>query len=112
MVARHINPEGLHRSPAFSQAVVVEQPAKTIYIGGQNGVDADVYYPRLDRRERAPRRVSQIDQQLAQDLVDRFVRAGAQIVFVGPSTGLHGPAGVVQVLVHHDDHLHVRLPPA
>ena len=41
MSTRHINPEGLHRSPAFSQAVVVEQPAKTIYIGGQNGVDAD-----------------------------------------------------------------------
>jgi enamine deaminase RidA (YjgF/YER057c/UK114 family) len=41
MGERHINPEGLHRSPAFSQAVVVEQPAKTIYIGGQNGVDAD-----------------------------------------------------------------------
>lgn len=41
MGVRHINPEGLHRSPAFSQAVVVEHPAKTIYIGGQNGVDAD-----------------------------------------------------------------------
>lgn len=41
MSTRHINPEGLHRSPAFSQAVVVEQPAKMIYIGGQNGVDAD-----------------------------------------------------------------------
>jgi enamine deaminase RidA (YjgF/YER057c/UK114 family) len=41
MSTRHINPEGLHRSPAFSQAVVVEQPAKTIYIGGQNGVDAE-----------------------------------------------------------------------
>jgi enamine deaminase RidA (YjgF/YER057c/UK114 family) len=41
MGVRHINPEGLHRSPAFSQAVVVEQPARTIYIGGQNGVDAD-----------------------------------------------------------------------
>jgi enamine deaminase RidA (YjgF/YER057c/UK114 family) len=41
MSTRHINPEGLHRSPAFSQAVVVEQPAKTIYIGRQNGVDAD-----------------------------------------------------------------------
>jgi enamine deaminase RidA (YjgF/YER057c/UK114 family) len=39
MSARHINPEGLHRSPAFSQAVVVEHPAKTIYISGQNGVD-------------------------------------------------------------------------
>ncbi|WP_433226738.1 RidA family protein [Microtetraspora malaysiensis] len=41
MGVRHINPEGLHRSPAFSQAVVVEHPAKTIYIGGQNGVGAD-----------------------------------------------------------------------
>ena len=41
MSVRHINPEGLHRSPAFSQAVVVEQPSKTIYIGGQNGVGAD-----------------------------------------------------------------------
>jgi enamine deaminase RidA (YjgF/YER057c/UK114 family) len=39
MSTRHINPEGLLRSPAFSQAVVVEQPAKTLYIGGQNGVD-------------------------------------------------------------------------
>ena len=77
----------------------------------QNGLDADVYYPRRARRERAPRRVDQIDQRLAQDLVDRFVRAGAELVFVGPSTHLHGPAGVVEVLVHHDDHLHVRLPP-
>ncbi|MEV4617394.1 RidA family protein [Asanoa sp. NPDC049573] len=41
MGVRHINPEGMHRSPAFSQAVVVERPTKTIYIGGQNGVDAD-----------------------------------------------------------------------
>jgi enamine deaminase RidA (YjgF/YER057c/UK114 family) len=41
MSTRHINPEGLHRSPAFSQAVVVEQPSKTIYVGGQNGVDGD-----------------------------------------------------------------------
>ena len=41
MNIRHVNPEGLHRSPAFSQAVVVEQPTKTIYVGGQNGVDAE-----------------------------------------------------------------------
>lgn len=38
---RHINPPGLHASPAFSQAVVVESPSKTIYVGGQNGVDAE-----------------------------------------------------------------------
>jgi enamine deaminase RidA (YjgF/YER057c/UK114 family) len=41
MGTRHINPDGLHRSPAFSQAVVVDEPSKTIYIGGQNGVDAN-----------------------------------------------------------------------
>jgi enamine deaminase RidA (YjgF/YER057c/UK114 family) len=41
MSTRHINPAGLPRNPAFSQAVVVEQPAKTIYVGGQNGVGPD-----------------------------------------------------------------------
>ena len=34
------NPEGLFVSGAFSQAVTVTGPAKTIYIGGQNAVDA------------------------------------------------------------------------
>jgi murein endopeptidase len=74
----------------------------------QNGLDADVYYPRADRRERAPRTAAQIDRRLSQDLVDRFVAKGAQVVFVGPSTGLTGPR--VQVLANHDNHLHVRLP--
>ena len=41
MSVRHVSPEGLLQNPAFSQAVVVEQPAKTIYVGGQNGVDVD-----------------------------------------------------------------------
>jgi murein endopeptidase len=75
----------------------------------QNGLDADVYYPRLDRRERAPLRPAQIDRPLAQDLVDRFVEVGAQFVFVGPRTGLRGPRRVVQAIPHHDNHLHVRL---
>ena len=77
----------------------------------ENGLDADVYYPRRDRRERAPIRPAQIDRGLAQDLVDRFIRAGAAKVFVGPNTGLTGPRSVVQVLPsHHDNHMHVRLP--
>jgi len=74
----------------------------------QNGTDVDVYYPRLDRREWAPRKVSQIDRGLSQELVKRFVNAGAVYVFVGPRTGLRGRRGVVQRLVHHDDHMHVR----
>ena len=75
----------------------------------QNGLDVDVYYPRRDRRERAPRQPAQVDRRLAQDLVDRFVQAGAHFVFVGPHTGLRGPRRVVQVLpAYHDDHMHVR----
>ncbi len=73
----------------------------------QNGLNVDVYYPRVDRRERPPDAVDQIDHALAQELVDRFVRAGAVRIFVGPNTGLVGPAGVVAPLVNHDNHLHV-----
>ena len=76
----------------------------------QNGLDADVYYPRHDGRERAARLPGQVDRVLAQELVDRFVEAGARRVFVGPSLRLRGPSPVVQALPHHDDHLHVRLP--
>ena len=36
----HINPDGLYKNPAFSQAVVAEG-GKTIYIGGQNGILSD-----------------------------------------------------------------------
>ena len=83
------------------------------YIGHashQNGLDVDVYYPRADGRERAPRDASEIDRALSQELVDRFVAAGAEVIFVGPSTGLRGPPGRVEPLVQHDNHLHVRLP--
>ena len=75
----------------------------------QNGLDVDVFYPRRDRLERPPSRVSDIDRALAQELVRRFTKAGAEYVFVGPRTGLGGPRGVVVKLVHHDDHLHVRI---
>ncbi len=75
----------------------------------QNGLDVDIYYPRLDRTERRPRSPSQIDRRLAQDLVDRFVAADAQYVFVGPRTGLKGPRKIVTKLRYHDDHLHVRI---
>jgi murein endopeptidase len=74
----------------------------------QNGLDADVYYPRVDRRLRAPRTTDQVDRALAQDLVDRFVAAGARMVLVGHSTGLYGPHDVVVPYPSHEDHLHVR----
>ena len=79
------------------------------HVSHQNGLDVDVYYPRRDRRELAPVSVAQIDHRLAQDLVWRFVRAGAVRIFVGPHTGLVGPRAIVAVLGHHDNHLHVRI---
>lgn len=36
----YLNPEGLHRNPAYSQAVVTSGRTRTIYVGGQNAVDA------------------------------------------------------------------------
>jgi murein endopeptidase len=78
------------------------------HVSHQSGLDVDVYYPRRDRQLRAPVLVSQIDHWLAQDLLDRFVRAGAQMIFVGYDTGLHGPSGVVIPYPNHDNHMHVR----
>jgi hypothetical protein len=77
----------------------------------QNGLDVDVYFPRHDRELRAPTSPGQIDHWLSQELLDRFVAAGAQAIFVGSSTGLRGPAGVVAPWPGHDYHMHVRFPP-
>jgi enamine deaminase RidA (YjgF/YER057c/UK114 family) len=38
---KHLNPEGLHKNPAYSQAVAVAGPVKTVYVGGQNAVDSE-----------------------------------------------------------------------
>jgi enamine deaminase RidA (YjgF/YER057c/UK114 family) len=36
----HLNPEPLHNNPVFTQAISVSGPVKTIYVGGQNAIDA------------------------------------------------------------------------
>jgi enamine deaminase RidA (YjgF/YER057c/UK114 family) len=36
----HINPDGLSKNPAFTNVIVVTGNVKTIYIGGQDAVDA------------------------------------------------------------------------
>jgi murein endopeptidase len=77
----------------------------------QNGLDADVYYPRIDRRPLAAYKPSLVDRTLSQELVNRFVAAGVQFLFVGTRVGLTGPKKVVQVIAHHNDHVHVRIFP-
>jgi murein endopeptidase len=77
----------------------------------QNGLDADIYYPRADHRLLAAYKPDLIDHALAQDLLDRFVAAGAQFIFIGTHTHLRGPRKVVEVIAHHNDHMHVRIFP-
>ena len=78
------------------------------HVSHQNGLDVDVYYPRLDSQPRAPIAAHQVDRRLAQALLDGFVAAGAKVVFVGFSTGLRGDSGVVVPYPNHENHMHVR----
>src|SRR3954447_5912946 len=81
------------------------------HVSHQNGLDVDVYFPRRDRKLRAPIETAQIDHRLAQDLLDGFVAAGAQKIFVSSSSGFGGPADVVMPWPGHEYHMHVRFPP-
>jgi hypothetical protein len=81
------------------------------HVSHQNGLDVDVYYPRTDGREVAPTTIDQVDIPLSRDLLSRFLAANPEFVFVGPHLPLHGPAGVVEPLTGHDNHMHVRIYP-
>jgi Penicillin-insensitive murein endopeptidase len=80
------------------------------HVSHQNGLDVDIYYPRLDRRATVPTSPGDVDRGLAQDLLDRFIAEGAKVVFVGYSTGLRGESGVVVPYPNHENHMHVRFP--
>ena len=37
---QYLNPDALNKNPAFTNVVVVTGPVKTVYVGGQDAVDA------------------------------------------------------------------------
>jgi len=39
-LVEYLNPEPLHKNPAFTQVISVSGPVKTVYVGGQNAVNA------------------------------------------------------------------------
>lgn len=41
MLIERLNPAGMHSNPAYSQGISVPASARHIYVGGQNGVDAE-----------------------------------------------------------------------
>jgi enamine deaminase RidA (YjgF/YER057c/UK114 family) len=36
----HINPDGMHKNPAFSQGIIIPSNSRLLIIGGQNAVNA------------------------------------------------------------------------
>jgi len=55
-----LQPEGLVASPAFSHVAIVPPGATTIYIGGQNGVDATGAVVSADAAEQAVRTIDNV----------------------------------------------------
>ena len=98
-VARGYRPSSTRAAPAWPSATSATHGGdfgpRFGYIGHashQNGLDADVHYPRATAPSAPPR--SRADRPAPpQELVDRFAAAGAALVLVGPSTGLTGPRG-------------------
>jgi enamine deaminase RidA (YjgF/YER057c/UK114 family) len=39
MSIKRLNPDTLHKNPAFTQVAIVEKSSKIVYVGGQNGVN-------------------------------------------------------------------------
>src|SRR5881396_183052 len=75
MSIEHLNPEGMLRSPAFSQGIIIPANARLLMIGGQNGVDAS-------------------GQLVAKDLAGQTAKAVDNLIKV-----LHASGGGVEDLV-------------
>ncbi|MFD2646665.1 RidA family protein [Devosia albogilva] len=41
MQIEHLNPEGMHSNPAFSQGIITPAGARMLLVGGQNAVNAE-----------------------------------------------------------------------
>ena len=111
MTARRHEPSGASASPClFSCWTTFGKNFGGLgHSSHQNGLDADILYPRLDGLERRAWSPELVDEQLSQELLDRFLAAGAVAVYTGLRLDLRGPRKVVVKLAHHDDHMHVRI---
>jgi enamine deaminase RidA (YjgF/YER057c/UK114 family) len=71
MSIEHLNPEGMLKSPAFSQGIVVPGNARLLVIGGQNGVDSSGQIVAADLAGQAEKAVD--------NLIKVLEAAGAQL---------------------------------
>jgi hypothetical protein len=77
----------------------------------QNGLDADVYYPRRDGRERSAPSPAQVDLTLARDVIRRFALEPVEIMFVGCERDYVSASEKAEELCNgeHENHVHVRI---
>ena len=72
---QHINPDGLPKNPAFTNVVAVTGAVKTVYVGGQDAVDASAaVVGRGDIRAQA--------EQILKNLQTALAAAGARLEHV------------------------------
>jgi enamine deaminase RidA (YjgF/YER057c/UK114 family) len=61
----YLNPDTLPRNPAFSQAIVVRDPATTIYVGGQNAIGPDAEITGDSIQEQVTQALANVERALA-----------------------------------------------
>jgi enamine deaminase RidA (YjgF/YER057c/UK114 family) len=81
MTLHHINPAGLLKSPAFSQGVVLPAGARTLIIGGQNGVDENGQVVSKDLGDQTAKAVDNLIKVLeaAGGTLESLVRLGIYV---------------------------------
>jgi enamine deaminase RidA (YjgF/YER057c/UK114 family) len=81
MIIEHLNPDGMLRSPAFSQGIIVPAGARTLIIGGQNGVDDKGQLVSKDLGEQTAKAVDNLIKVLeaAGGTLESLVRIGIYV---------------------------------
>jgi enamine deaminase RidA (YjgF/YER057c/UK114 family) len=76
-----INPQGMHKSPVFSQGIIVPPGMRTLIIGGQNGVDGEGRVVSNDLAGQTAKAVDNLIKVLeaAGGTLDDLVRVGLYI---------------------------------
>jgi len=76
MKTEHLNPPELTQNPAFTQAIAVSGPRKTIYVGGQDAVD------KATHATVGPGDIRAQTEQVFKNLRAALTAAGAQLEHV------------------------------
>ncbi|MFO0695220.1 MAG: RidA family protein [Polyangiales bacterium] len=81
MTVQHIEPDGMLKSPAFSQGILLPAGARMLLIGGQNGVDEQGRLVSRDFGEQTAKAVDNLIKVLesAGGTLENLVRVGIYV---------------------------------